>query len=115
MTNREFYTAIINNTITDEIVEFAKGEIAKLDARNDKRRNTLSKEQLANEETKKAILAYLDGKKDALASEIAKALDLSTQKVSALCKQLVESGAIIVADVKVKGKGSVKGYTIKAE
>ena len=114
MTNREFLTAVINGTVSANEIDFAKAEIAKLDARNDKRRNTLSKEQEANVERKALIVEVLNDK-PMLASEIAIATNLSTQRVSALCKQLVDEGKISVADVKVKGKGVLKQYTIMAE
>lgn len=110
MTQREFYTNIINANISDEMTDFAKGEIAKLDARNDKRRNTMTKEQKANEEVKVAIADFIGDKVDVVASDIANGLAISTQKVSALCKQMVENGVLAVSEVKVKGKGAVKGY-----
>ena len=114
MTNREFLNAIINGEVTDEVVAMAKAEIEKLDARNEKRRNTMTKEQTANEGVKAQIVEFIGDKKAVVASEIAQGVGVSTQKVSALCKQLVDEGKLTVADVKVKGKGSVKGYTIKA-
>jgi predicted transcriptional regulator len=110
MTNREFYNAIINHEVNDEIIAMAKAEIEKLDARNEKRRNTLTKEQKANEEVKGAIVEFIGDKSEVVASDIAKSLDLSTQKVSALCKQMVDNGVLAVSEVKVKGKGAVKGY-----
>lgn len=110
MTNRDFYTAVINANINDELTDFAKSEIAKLDARNDKRRNTMTKEQKANEEIKVTIVDFIGDKSDVVASDIAKGLALSTQKVSALCKQMVENGVLVVSEVKIKGKGAVKGY-----
>ena len=112
MTNREFYTAIIEGKVTDEVVAFANGEIAKLDARNEKRRNTPSKTQEANEGVKANIKNYLATVQRALAATIATEIGVSTQKVSALCKQLVEAGEIEVADVKIKGKGTLKAYSI---
>lgn len=114
MTNREFLNAIINGEVTDEVVAMAKAEIEKLDARNEKRRTTMTKEQTANESVKAQIVEFIGDKKAVVASEIAQGVGVSTQKVSALCKQLVDEGKLTVADVKVKGKGSVKGYTIKA-
>ena len=45
MTNREFYTAIVNSDLNDEMKAFATEAIEKLDARNAKRANTLSKTQ----------------------------------------------------------------------
>lgn len=116
MTNREFLTAVINGTVSANEIDFAKAEIAKLDARNDKRRNTLSKEQEANVERKALIVEVLkNSPRPLLASVIAADTSLSTQRVSALCKQLVDEGKIKVADVKIKGKGILKQYTIVAE
>lgn len=111
MTNREFYNSIINGTITEEIVAFAESEIAKLDARNDKRRNTLSKTQEANEALKVEILSAIANGTH-IASEIGKVVGVSTQKASALLTLLVKDGKVTVADLKVKGKGSVKTYSL---
>jgi hypothetical protein len=112
MTNREFYTAITNNeTLTADLREFASGEIAKLDAKNDKRRNTQTKTQKENEELKLAILDILnEGAK--VASDIGSALGVTTQKASALCTLLVKDGKVAVADIKVKSKGTVKQYSL---
>lgn len=112
MTNRDFLTAIINGKITANEIDFANAELAKLDKRNAKRRNTLTKEQKANEGVKVEIMAYITEHANAVASEIATACGISTQKASALCRQLVESGAIVTEEVKVKGKGKVKGYSV---
>ena len=110
MTQREFYNAILNNKIDDDVIATAKAEIEKLDARNEKRLNTMTKEQKVNEEVKVAIADFIGDKSDVVASDIAKGLALSTQKVSALCKQMVENGILTVSEVKIKGKGAVKGY-----
>lgn len=109
MTNREFLNAVINGNIGENEVAYATAEIAKLDARNDKRKNTLSKEQEANIEVKENILNAI-GDKPQVASVIAGILGISTQKVSALCRQLVDEGKLVVRDIKVKGKGTVKEY-----
>lgn len=114
MTNRDFYNAVITANINNELTAFATAEIEKLDKRNDKRRNTLTKEQLANEELKKSIVAFI-GSDKRVASEIAVALELSTQKVSALAKQLVESGVLSKSEVAVKGKGKVLAYEVVGE
>ena len=112
MTNREFYTAIIGNpNVADDLKTFAQGEIDKLDARNDKRKNTQTKAQKENEGIMTSILTHL-ANGSAVASDIAKALGISTQKASALCKLLVDSGKVTVADIKVKNKGTVKQYTL---
>ena len=112
MTNREFYTAIIGNpNVADDLKTYAQGEIDKLDARNDKRKNTQTKAQKENEGIMTSILEHL-ANGSAVASEIGSALGISTQKASALCKLLVNGGKLTVADVKVKNKGTVKQYTL---
>ena len=111
MTNREFYNAIINNTITAEVTDFAKAEIDKLNARNDKRRNTPTKEQIVNEGIKTEMLSVL-ANGAMVASEISAKMGISTQKVTALAKQLVEAEKVVSVDVKIKGKGTVKQYRL---
>ena len=111
MTNREFYTAIVNGTLTEDVVAKAHEEIEKLDARNAKRASKPSKKSLENAPIKDSIAEFLaDGSH--LASEIAKGLDLSVSKVSALCRQMVGDGILTVEDVKVKGKGTQKSYSL---
>ena len=111
MTNREFFTAIVNGEITEEVVTKAGEEIAKLDARNERRKNTPSKKSVENEPIKAKIVEFLaDGSH--LASEIAEGCEISTSKASALCRQLVEGGTLTVEDVKVKGKGTKKSYSL---
>ena len=112
MTNREFYTAIIGNpNVADDLKTYAQGEIDKLDARNDKRKNTQTKAQKENETVMLSILEHL-ANGSAVASEIGSALGISTQKASALCKLLVNDGKLTVADIKVKNKGTLKQYTL---
>ena len=113
MTNREFYTAIIGNpNVADDLKTFAQAEIDKLDARNDKRKNTQTKAQKENEGVMTAIVDTITANGSMVASEIGTALGISTQKASALCKLLVDGGKLTVADIKVKNKGSVKQYSL---
>lgn len=112
MTNREFYTAIIGNpNVADDLKTFAQAEIDKLDARNDKRKNTQTKAQKENEGVMTAIVDTITANGSMVASEIGTALGISTQKASALCKLLVDGGKLTVADIKVKNKGTVKQYS----
>ena len=111
MTQREFFTAIVNANVSDELTTFATESIAKLDARNAKRAEKPSKKSIENEPIKAAIVEFL-AEGSHLASEIASGCDISTSKASALCRQLVASGTLTVADVKVKGKGTQKSYSL---
>lgn len=112
MTQREFLTEIASNeTLNAELVEFAKAMLVKADEKNAKRRETPNKTQLANEPIKAQILELV-ADKSMVASDIAKELEITTQKASALARQLVECGQLSVTDMKVKGKGSVKCYSL---
>ena len=106
MTNREFYKAVIANEITEDVIAHATSEIEKLDARNAKRANTESKTQIANKPIIEAISRVLTDE-PMLASKIAELCEISTQKASALVKKVEGVQSV---DVKVKGKGTQKGY-----
>ena len=108
MTNREMLTAIVNGELTDEVIEKAKSEIAKLDARNANRKNKPSKTQIENAPIIEKIAELLT-EEPMRASEIGEALGISTAKASALAKKVE---GVIVTDVKVKGKGMQKGYSL---
>ena len=112
MTNREFYKAIIGSEVNEELKAFAQAEIDKLDKKNEKRKNTQTKTQKENEGIKNSIVALLEEKGSMVASVIATELNISTQKASALCKQLVEEKELVVSDIKVKNKGTLKQYSV---
>lgn len=115
MTYREFYTAIVSANISDEITEFAESAIAKLDKKNASRSNTLTKTQVENEKIKDEILSQMEEGKTYTCKEISEKHEISTQKTSALMRQLAQSGKVKVSEVKIKGSGIVKGYTIVTE
>lgn len=111
MTKRDFYVSVANGTINDEVIEKANELIEKLDAENEKRKNRVSKKALENEPIKERIVEVL-GEEPKTATEIGAEIEISTQKASALLRQLVEAGSVAKTDVKVKGKGVQKGYTL---
>lgn len=113
MTEREFLTKVLGiEGIADDLKTYANEGIAKLDARNDKRKNTQTKAQKENEGIMASIVETITANGSMVASEIGVALGISTQKASALCKLLVDGGKLTVADVKVKNKGTVKQYSL---
>ena len=112
MTRREFLEMVVANVENEEMVNFAKGEIEKMNARNANRTKTPSKRAIENEPIKEKIVEFLTGKEPTVASEIANGLELTVQKVSALCRQLVANEKLIAIEVKVKGKGKQKAYTL---
>lgn len=115
MTNREFFNAIINANVNDELTNHATAELEKLDKRNAQRSSKPSKTQLKNEPIKAHLLEIL-AVKSMTASEIHEAdADLSIQKISSLCRQLVEAGKLTVEEVEVPKKGQQKQYTLVTE
>jgi len=112
MTKREFLNAVIEANVNEALNEFAVAEIAKLDKRNEAKSSKPSKTALANEPIKEAILAFLADKENTIASDIAVGIEVTTQKASALCRQLVEDGKLTATEVKVPKKGKVKAYNI---
>ncbi len=113
MTNREFYVAVINGELNDEIVAKAHEEIAKLDKRNASRKGKSSKRTLENVAVKNAIVEYLKGVEDRKsATEIGENVGISMNKASSLCVQLRKEG-VVDAEVIKNAKGNkVKGYAI---
>ena len=114
MTNREFFTAIIESTVSDELRAFATAGIAELDRRNALRASKPSKTAIANAPIKEAIVTYLREHGQTTASTLATELGITTAKASALAIQLKREGRITTAKVKVKGKGNVNGYSVES-
>lgn len=107
MTKREFYEAVMAlENVDAELVLFAENEINKMNERNAKRKSTPSKTAIANEPIKAQIVEVLTETPQS-ASEIAEKVGISTQKCSALLRQIE---GLTVTEIKVKGKGKVKGY-----
>ena len=113
MTNREFFNAVIALSASEEITEHAKAMVAALDKRNAARTSKPSKTQIENAPIKEAILAVItEMNTEVSASELHERLNISVQKASSLCRQLVEEGKLAKGERKEKGKGLVKVYSL---
>ena len=113
MTNREFLNSVINNKIDTAVIDFAENQLAKLDERNKKRSSTMNARQKENENIKTEIIDYIkENGQSVVASEIGEQFGFSTQKASALLRQLAESGTLNVDTVKIPKKGKVKAYSL---
>lgn len=110
MTKREFYTAIMNGEIDEQVKLFASEELEKMDAANEKRRNTLSKKAQENLPLLQQITDEILTEEPKTATDVAAVLEVSVQKASGLLRRLVEEGKAVKVDVKIKGKGTQKGY-----
>ena len=113
MNEREFLTAVINGTITPDVIAHATEGIAKLDARNEKRKATQTKAQKENEPIAQAILdtraAHPNG---VLGVDLATAIGQTTQKTNGVAGNLVKEGKVVKSKVKVKGKGELTHYAL---
>ena len=108
---REFLNAVINNTITAEVIAYATEGIAKLDARNEKRKATLTKAQKENEPIAQAIIEAL-ANGGMLGVDLATAIGQTTQKTNGVAGNLVKEGKVVKTKVKVKGKGELTHYAL---
>lgn len=108
MTNREFYTMVINGTINEDVITHATESLTKLDERNAKRASKPSKRSVENEPIKAKILEVLTTEPK-VASEVAELVGISTQKASALLRQIE---GLEVIEVKVPKRGKMKGYAL---
>ena len=113
MTNREFYNAIANGTMNDELIAFAQEAIVKMDERNARRNSKPSKIAVENEPIKAQIMEFITKRNEfCIAGAIAGALESSTQKARALCRQVGADGKLIEKEVKVPKQGKRKAYGI---
>lgn len=115
MTNREFYNAITNGTINDEVIDFAKAALEKLDATNEKRRNTPSKTAIENQPLIHEIVTSILSSEPKTATDVAAVLGVSVQKASALLRAIVADGRATVTDVKVPKRGTQRAYSVIAD
>jgi hypothetical protein len=149
MTKREFLNAIVTGTasvkegktkdapvtefatltiaedgsasIAEELIEFAKAEIEKLDKENAKRKNSSKASSKAsskpsakaqeNLELAKEIVSTLRVGDTYTAKKVGEAAGISTPKATVVLKAAVEAGYATVDDIKVDGR-TVKGYMI---
>ena len=121
-TMREFLTAVINASISEEVTAFANKEIDKLNAKNDKKKTTMTKDQKLNAEIKTKILDFMAEETTYTSPELAKAMqsefaemEISTNKISALMRQLVTENKVNQIEKVKTSKGYVKGYVKKTD
>ena len=109
MTKREMFVKIATiNAADQEIVDFCNHEIELLNKKNASASKKATKTQIANEAIKNDILDVLKSSDTAMtATQIAEAMNLSVNKVSALLTQLKEDNSIVREVVKRKAYFSV--------
>lgn len=98
---RDFMTEAMNcEGLSDTARLFAEYSIYKLDMKNQERKNHLTPTQIANNQLKPVIMnCFVEGTTQT-ASTIAKTLEITTQKASALLRQLVTEGKLTASQTK---------------
>lgn len=98
---RDFMNEVKNcEAISDNARAFAEYSLYKLDARNQARRENLTDEQIANNELKVKMLATFADHPEQNAKAVATAFGISTQKASALLRQLETDGKLTATYAK---------------
>lgn len=118
MTKREFYLAITEGAVvTAEMAEFAAELVTKMDASNEARRTKMSEKAAAKEAEKaplrEAIMHCITSEPKTATTLIEESgVELKPQSIPSLLKPLIESGVVAKTDIKVKGKGTQRGYVV---
>ena len=123
MTNRDFYNAIINADLTavfedemaESVKEHAKAALGKLDATNEKRRNSASKKELENLPIMEQMVNEVLSFEPMTASDVGAVVGISHNKATPILKMAVARGLVGVKDIKVPKKGMQKGYFLLGE
>ena len=102
MTTREFLNAVIEGKVDASVIDKAKSMLVSLDARNEKRKSTESKEKKEAAARRELVLNFLTENEGAFTREqIAEAVGFEPSKVTGACTALVEKGLVSKSKVKV--------------
>ena len=112
MTKREFYVAVSNGEMNDELMAMAAAEIEKMDAANEKRKGVQSKKAAENQPIFDRIVSEILTDEPMTATDVAAVLEVSVQKASSLCRAAVLQGKAVQSDVKVPKRGTMKAYAL---
>ena len=120
MTNREFFVKVSEGVVNEEIIAHAIAAIEKMDASNEKRKNTPSKTAEANAPLVEAIITGILMHEPMTGVAIAEKLNemfpdlekpVTVNKVASLLKNAVAAGEVVKSDVKVE-KTTRKAYAL---
>ena len=116
MTTREFYVAVADSDVGEELITKAQELIAALDAKNAKRKSTPTKEQKEAATRAQAVLDFFYDHQDTpfTRDKIAEALGITPGQVTAACKGLVAENMVIKSEAKIDKSKKVV-YTMPHE
>lgn len=114
ITARQYFQNVLNAHLSDEMDALSEKYIKGLDARNEKRKSTETKEKKETAERRAAVLAFLKEQTEPVTRDtIAGVLDMDPAKVSGACKGLVDAGLVTKSEVKVEKARKVAYSAVK--
>lgn len=112
MTIREFYNEVINANVSEDMTNKATELLAALDARNEKRKGTESKEKKEAAERRDAVLAFLKANEGSFTrDQISFEIGMDPAKVTGACTALIKEGLVTKSEIKVE-KARKVAYSI---
>ena len=112
MTYREYFKSVLSANISDEMNDASVEFLSKLDAKNEKRKASDSKEKREVAERRNAVLQFLSQNEGTFTrDQIAEAIGISVGQVSGACKALVVEGLIVRTEIKVDKSRKI-GYSL---
>lgn len=108
MTTREFYQAVVNANVSDEMTEKATELLNAMDTRNEKRKSADTKEK---KETRARLEKVIDFFKSAPKGEytrddVAASIEseITLGQITSACSALVRDGVLVKSEVKIDKK-----------
>lgn len=103
MTTREYFNAVLNANISDEMNEASVEFLSKLDSRNEKRKTAMTKDKAEAINRREAVLSFLKENEGSFTrDQIAEAIGISPSAVTGACTVLVANGLVTKSEVKVE-------------
>lgn len=117
MTRRERLEMVIRGEITPELIEDCKRELEKLNERGAAAlaKSKETEQYRENKVYEEQVYEFVRGSEEPVqVGEILTnvAPELSRQRMTAICTNLVRDGRMQAVDVKVKGKGKRRAYKV---
>ena len=103
MTTREYFQAVLDAHISDEMDAASRQLIQKLDDKNAKRKTTPTKEQKEASTRRGLVLGFFQGRPDEVFTRdaVAEAVNVSPAQVTAACRVLLAEGSITKSEAKI--------------
>jgi Fic family protein len=102
MTYREYFNAVLNANISDEMNEVSVEFLSKLDSRNEKRKTVVTKDKAEAASRRDMVLGFLKENEGSFTrDEIAVAIGITPNQVTGACTTLVNEGKVNKTEVKV--------------